>query len=84
MACCRWVFSRVKWCIARGWTRAAARRARQRFEGSGNSGLRACEVKDDVKGALAKLKPEVALYVGRYGHRDKNFRKESMVTLWLC
>jgi F420-dependent oxidoreductase-like protein len=37
------------------------------------------EVSDDVKGALAKLKPEVALYVGGMGHRDKNFHKDIMV-----
>lgn len=37
------------------------------------------EVADDVKTALAKLKPEVALYVGGMGHRDKNFHKEQMI-----
>lgn len=37
------------------------------------------EINDDVKGALAKLKPEVALYVGGMGHRDKNFHKDIMV-----
>ena len=37
------------------------------------------EVSDDVKAALAKLKPEVALYVGGMGHRDKNFHKDIMI-----
>ena len=37
------------------------------------------EVNDDVKTALAKLKPEVALYVGGMGHKDKNFHKDIMV-----
>lgn len=37
------------------------------------------EVGDDVKGMLAKLKPEVALYVGGMGHKDKNFHKEIMI-----
>ncbi|HXT81285.1 MAG TPA: LLM class F420-dependent oxidoreductase [Acetobacteraceae bacterium] len=37
------------------------------------------EVDNDVKGALARLKPEVALYVGGMGHRDKNFHKDMMV-----
>ena len=37
------------------------------------------EVNEDVKGALAKLKPEVALYVGGMGHKDKNFHKDIMV-----
>src|SRR6195256_5498147 len=37
------------------------------------------EIASDVKGALAKLKPEVALYVGGMGHRDKNFHKDLMI-----
>jgi F420-dependent oxidoreductase-like protein len=37
------------------------------------------EINNDVKEALAKLKPEVALYVGGMGHRDKNFHKDIMV-----
>ncbi len=36
-------------------------------------------VDDDVAGALAKLKPEVALYVGGMGHKDKNFHKDIMI-----
>jgi len=36
-------------------------------------------VSDDVKEALAALKPEVALYVGGMGHRDKNFHKDMMI-----
>ncbi|MBV8408909.1 MAG: LLM class F420-dependent oxidoreductase [Alphaproteobacteria bacterium] len=37
------------------------------------------EVDDDVKGALQRLKPEVALYVGGMGHRTKNFHNDIMV-----
>jgi F420-dependent oxidoreductase-like protein len=37
------------------------------------------EVEDDVKGALARLKPEVALYVGGMGHKTKNFHNDIMV-----
>jgi F420-dependent oxidoreductase-like protein len=37
------------------------------------------EVNTDVKAALAKLKPEVALYVGGMGHKEKNFHKEMMI-----
>jgi F420-dependent oxidoreductase-like protein len=37
------------------------------------------EVETDVKAALDRLKPEVALYVGGMGHRDKNFHKDTMV-----
>ena len=32
-----------------------------------------------MQAALAKLKPEVALYVGGMGHRDKNFHKDMMI-----
>ena len=37
------------------------------------------EVESDVKAALARLKPEVALYVGGMGHKDKNFHNDLMV-----
>ena len=37
------------------------------------------EVDNDVRGALDRLKPEVALYVGGMGHRTKNFHNDIMV-----
>jgi F420-dependent oxidoreductase-like protein len=37
------------------------------------------EVDHDVKAALDRLKPEVALYVGGMGHRTKNFHNDIMV-----
>jgi F420-dependent oxidoreductase-like protein len=37
------------------------------------------EVDSDVKAALQKLKPEVALYVGGMGHKTKNFHNDIMV-----
>jgi F420-dependent oxidoreductase-like protein len=37
------------------------------------------EVGNDVKAALAKLKPEVALYVGGMGHKNKNFHNDIMM-----
>ena len=37
------------------------------------------QVDPDVKAALARLKPEVALYVGGMGHRTKNFHNDIMV-----
>src|SRR5713101_7235171 len=37
------------------------------------------EVDDDVAGALGRLKPEVALYVGGMGHSSKNFHNDIMV-----
>ena len=36
-------------------------------------------ITDDVRTALAALKPRVALYVGGMGHRSKNFHKQMMV-----
>jgi F420-dependent oxidoreductase-like protein len=36
-------------------------------------------ITDDVKGALARMKPRVALYVGGMGHRDRNFHKDMMI-----
>jgi F420-dependent oxidoreductase-like protein len=39
----------------------------------------AVQVTDDVRGALDRLKPRVALYVGGMGHRNKNFHKDAMV-----
>ena len=36
-------------------------------------------ITDDVRGALARMKPRVALYAGGMGHRDKNFHKEMMI-----
>ena len=36
-------------------------------------------ITDDVKSALARMKPNIALYVGGMGHRDKNFHKEMMI-----
>ena len=35
-------------------------------------------ITDDVEGALNRLKPGIALYVGGMGHKTKNFHKEMM------
>tara|TARA_A100001037_G_scaffold193318_1_gene172984 strand:+ start:9332 stop:10372 length:1041 start_codon:yes stop_codon:yes gene_type:complete len=37
------------------------------------------QITDDVQGALDRLKPGIALYVGGMGHKTKNFHKEMMV-----
>jgi F420-dependent oxidoreductase-like protein len=37
------------------------------------------QVTDDVKSALDRLKPGIALYVGGMGHKTKNFHKEMMI-----
>ena len=36
-------------------------------------------VTDEVKPALDRLKPNIALYVGGMGHKNKNFHKEMMI-----
>ena len=36
-------------------------------------------VTNDVKSALDSLKPNIALYVGGMGHKNKNFHKEMMI-----
>ncbi len=36
-------------------------------------------VTSDVKGALDRLKPNIALYVGGMGHKSKNFHNEMMI-----
>jgi F420-dependent oxidoreductase-like protein len=36
-------------------------------------------ITDDVRGALQRLKPRIALYAGGMGHRDKNFHKDMMI-----
>jgi alkanesulfonate monooxygenase SsuD/methylene tetrahydromethanopterin reductase-like flavin-dependent oxidoreductase (luciferase family) len=65
----------------RPWLEEGFRRA------GGGKGFAAFEIQaraevaitDDVRGALARMKPRVALYVGGMGHRDKNFHKDMMV-----
>ena len=34
---------------------------------------------EDVASALARMKPNIALYVGGMGHRDRNFHNDMMV-----
>src|SRR2546429_2192698 len=67
--------------MLRPWLAEGFRRA------GGGKGFAAFEIQpraevtitEDVKGALARMKPRVALYVGGMGHRDKNFHKEMMI-----
>jgi F420-dependent oxidoreductase-like protein len=67
--------------VLRPWLEEGFRRA------GGGKGLAGFEIQpsiqvaitDDVKGALARMKPRVALYAGGMGHRDKNFHKEMMI-----
>ena len=67
--------------MLRPWLEEGFRRA------GGGKGLAGFEIQpsvqvaitEDVKGALARMKPRVALYAGGMGHRDKNFHKEMMI-----
>jgi F420-dependent oxidoreductase-like protein len=62
--------------LEEGFSRTGGARSLGNFEIQGAVHV---EVGSDVKGALARLKPEVALYVGGMGHRDKNFHKDIMI-----
>jgi F420-dependent oxidoreductase-like protein len=65
----------------RPWLEEGFRRAGN-GKGFGDFSIHAAvhvEVDNDVKAALARLKPEVALYVGGMGHRTKNFHNDIMV-----
>src|SRR5262245_11794756 len=65
----------------RPWLEEGFRRAGG-GKGFGNfaiQGQMRVEIAVDVKAALARLKPDVALYVGGMGHKDKNFHKDLMV-----
>ncbi len=62
--------------LEEGFRRAGGGKSRKDFTVQASVHV---EVSDDVRGALARLKPEVALYVGGMGHRDKNFHKDMMI-----
>jgi alkanesulfonate monooxygenase SsuD/methylene tetrahydromethanopterin reductase-like flavin-dependent oxidoreductase (luciferase family) len=62
--------------LEEGFRRSGGKRSFNNFEIQASVHV---VVDRDVKSALAKLKPEVALYVGGMGHRDKNFHKDIMI-----
>jgi F420-dependent oxidoreductase-like protein len=69
------------WNLYRGWLEAGFARA-----GNGKSwkdfeiqAQTSVIVTDDVRGALARIKPNVALYVGGMGHKNINFHNQMMV-----
>jgi F420-dependent oxidoreductase-like protein len=55
---------------------AKADKDRSQFEVQGGA---AVIVTEDVKTAMNRLKPNIALYVGGMGHKNKNFHKEMMI-----
>ncbi len=62
--------------LEEGFKRAGNGKSFKNFEIQGSAHV---EVSNDVKASLEKLKPDVALYVGGMGHRDKNYHKDIMV-----
>ena len=62
--------------LAEGFRRAGGGKGPGDFEIQVGAGV---NITDDVKGALAKMKPNTALYVGGMGHRTKNFHNDNMV-----
>ncbi|MFV0299015.1 MAG: LLM class F420-dependent oxidoreductase [Hyphomicrobiaceae bacterium] len=62
--------------LEEGFKRAGNGKSLKNFEIQASAHV---EVNENVREALDKLKPEVALYVGGMGHRNKNFHKEMMI-----
>jgi F420-dependent oxidoreductase-like protein len=62
--------------LEEGFRRAGGGKSLKDFE---IQGMAHVEVSDDVQASLDALKPDVALYVGGMGHRDKNFHKDMMI-----
>jgi len=64
--------------LEEGFARARARGIDKGLHNFNVVGSVHVNIDNDVKSALARLKPEVALYVGGMGHRNKNFHKDMM------
>ncbi len=62
--------------IEEGFKRAGNGKGWKDFEVQGGCTV---NITDDVKGALRQMKPNIALYVGGMGHKDKNFHNDMMV-----
>ncbi len=65
--------------IYEGWIREGLEKAGKRRDEFEIQAMTQVQVTDDVQGALDRLKPGIALYVGGMGHRNKNFHKEMMI-----
>jgi len=64
--------------LEEGFARARAKGVDKGFHNFDIVASAHVDVSDNVQAALQKLKPEVALYVGGMGHRNKNFHKDMM------
>jgi alkanesulfonate monooxygenase SsuD/methylene tetrahydromethanopterin reductase-like flavin-dependent oxidoreductase (luciferase family) len=62
--------------LEEGFRRAGGGKGFADFEIQARAEVR---ITDDVRGALARMKPRVALYAGGMGHRDRNFHKDMMI-----
>ncbi|MBS0240994.1 MAG: LLM class flavin-dependent oxidoreductase, partial [Proteobacteria bacterium] len=62
--------------LEEGFRRAGNGKSMKNFEIQASAHV---EVNDNVREALDKMKPEVALYVGGMGHKDKNYHKDMLV-----
>jgi F420-dependent oxidoreductase-like protein len=65
----------VPW-LEEGFRRAGGSKSLKTFAIQGSVHV---DVDSDVRAALDRLKPEVALYVGGMGHRDRNFHKDMLI-----
>ena len=65
--------------IEEGFARANKKGITKSFDNFDVTASVHVDINDDVTTALARIKPEVALYVGGMGHRSKNFHKD-MIT----
>ncbi|HUG88150.1 MAG TPA: LLM class flavin-dependent oxidoreductase, partial [Actinomycetota bacterium] len=63
----------------RPWIEEGLRRGGRRWEDLEIFGRAPVLITDDVGSALARQKPQIALYAGGMGHRDLNFHNEHMV-----
>ena len=61
------------------WIEAGLERAGKSADTFEKQAMTQVQVTDDVQGALDRLKPGIALYVGGMGHKNINFHKEMMV-----
>jgi F420-dependent oxidoreductase-like protein len=67
----------IPW-IEEGFARANAKGQAKGFDNFDVTASVHVDINDDVTAALARLKLDVALYVGGMGHRSKNFHKDMM------
>lgn len=65
--------------IEQGFERARKRGEEKSWDNFEVEAMIHVEMDDDVQAALDRLKPEVALYVGGMGHKNKNYHKEMMI-----